>query len=224
MDGIAMKGVGGLLIGIGCVALLISWGVDTTVETGGEVIGYGAHSTYVPRSRVHNIGLVEQRRNYLMISSLVTVVGVLLFGFGTLAENQAKATQPPSGPRCPKCNGVLEGTPELCKHCRAALGWVDGKALTPEDAFRILAERGEQRLRYKEQVQREEAARLERNRKMREGICKAGQSVLNLLPRFDDALHRMVGEENQIIYRFLQWILYFALPIAVALAIVATRR
>lgn len=216
--------------------------MDTTVEAGGKRIGYGQFSQYVPETRVHNIGLMEERRNYLIISSIAVVIGVILFGFGALAENQAKAAQSPSGPHCPKCNGVLEGAPQLCKHCRTELRWVDGRPLTPEDAMSLLRRRQELRLRQEEEeeeFQPQEAIRRERSREQKvaigttarktgEGVGKTGQRFLRLGGalgslgyHFDVRLKRLLGEENNILYRFVQVILYVVFPVAVAIVVVA---
>ena len=71
-----MRIIGLFLILVGFVGFLEAWQMDTTVE---------AHDRY----RVYNIGLMDERRNYLMASGVGIVVGVLLFGFGTLAKNFA---------------------------------------------------------------------------------------------------------------------------------------
>ena len=45
-----------------------------------------------------------------------------------LAQQQAQLA---SLPPCPYCHGRLEGTPELCKHCRSNLSWVEGYPCKP---------------------------------------------------------------------------------------------
>jgi hypothetical protein len=71
---ITMKNLGVLLLVIGGLWLFVSFNMDTTVTT-----GWGA---------VNNIGLMDQRRNHLMISGLIIVVGVILLGFETLAVSR----------------------------------------------------------------------------------------------------------------------------------------
>lgn len=85
--------------------------MDTTVETGGESIGYGLHRTYVPRSRVENIGLMARRQNALLVSGFVLICGTLLVGFGELIYYQIKAKQnpvPPSSPSPAMSAGLVE--------------------------------------------------------------------------------------------------------------------
>ena len=49
----------------------------------------------VTTGQFNNIGLMDERRNYLTISGVGIVVGVLLFGFGTLAKNQTSPSHEP---------------------------------------------------------------------------------------------------------------------------------
>jgi preprotein translocase subunit Sss1 len=94
-----ITGFGLLLVAVGVIGLLVALNKDTTVEVPGQpgqTIGSGEFSTYipsVPSQRVHNIGLMDERRNWLIVSGFVLVGGVLLLGFGTLRE-QIKCQHP----------------------------------------------------------------------------------------------------------------------------------
>ena len=227
-----MKGLGVLLVVLGCLGLLVTWSMDTTVETGGEQIGYGEYSRYVPKSRVHNVGLLEERRNYLILSSVAVIAGIVLYGFGALAEAQAKAKEPPAGPHCPKCNGVLEGRPELCKYCRTELRWGRGqqKPLTPEQAAieQQAYRREQEERRRQQQLSRWRATELELQKATRrweakrrraaliagtvDGMVKVGESIDNTLKKF-------AGRDNKLVYRFLQVFFYGVVPIVVLAAL-----
>jgi hypothetical protein len=73
-----------------------------------------------------------------------------------LAQQQAQLA---SLPPCPYCHGRLEGTPELCKHCRSNLSWVEGYPCKPgmeielkkqiDEAQRLAEEQAEEEARIK---------------------------------------------------------------------------
>lgn len=48
-----------------------------------------------------------------------------------LAQQQAEQARQLTLPPCPYCHGKLEGTPELCRHCRSNLSWVEGYPCKP---------------------------------------------------------------------------------------------
>ena len=79
-----MRPLGLVLIAIGAIGLLIAFNMNTTVEvrTPRTIGDY----TFNETERVHNIGLMDERRNWLIVSGLVLVAGVLFFGFGALSE------------------------------------------------------------------------------------------------------------------------------------------
>ena len=70
-----MRTLGIVLLMAGLLWTLIAFNADTTVTTESQFIG----STYIPSQKVHNIGKMDERRNHLMLSALVIVVGVILF-------------------------------------------------------------------------------------------------------------------------------------------------
>lgn len=80
-----MRGFGFLLLAVGTVAVIFFLNMDTSVATSG---GYGLPS------RVENIGLIAQRQNYLLVSGLVVVVGVLLAIFGGQVSSADSDTTP----------------------------------------------------------------------------------------------------------------------------------
>jgi hypothetical protein len=166
----AAKRVGAVLIVIGCIGLAVSWNMDTTLEAGGERIGSREFGVDVPKTRVHNIGLMDERRNYMLLSALALVVGVITVGFGALAENQATASnRQVTGSRCPKCSGMLEGAPTVCMHCRTELRWVDGKVVTAEEARSLLEKQREQgRIQEERRKQREKEFEERREQQVKE--------------------------------------------------------
>ncbi|MCU1533313.1 MAG: hypothetical protein JWO49_2884 [Arthrobacter sp.] len=82
-----MKKFGYLLFGLGIIIAAFGLSMDTTVETDGQTIGRGDYSVTVPNSRVHNLGLMDDRRTILYGASLSLLLGAIFIGFGTLSEN-----------------------------------------------------------------------------------------------------------------------------------------
>lgn len=130
-----MKQLGLVLVALGLLGAVFAFSMDTTIETGGKTIGSGIYSVTIPSGRVHNLGLMEQRSNVLYTSGLAILVGVILYGFGSIQQNsigpkdEAKSSSTTevtteqsvvSGPvsvqhlvrvLCPKC-GNAESVPE----------------------------------------------------------------------------------------------------------------
>jgi len=87
-----MKGLGLFLIALGALGLLAGLQMGTTVTTPSQTVGFGEFSTYVPSQSVHNIGLMDQRRNVLIAAGFVFVAGIILYGFGAYRV-QARVVQ-----------------------------------------------------------------------------------------------------------------------------------
>ncbi|MBN8448872.1 MAG: hypothetical protein J0M13_07690 [Candidatus Accumulibacter sp.] len=80
-----MKTSGLLLLAIGLIWVAIAFNIDTTVTTDGQFVG----GSYYPGKSVHNIGKMDERRNHLMIASLLVIVGVVLFAFGSTGRTKS---------------------------------------------------------------------------------------------------------------------------------------
>ena len=79
-----MKLFGMILITVGVVGLVVAFNMDTTVEVPkATTIG---DQTFNWTERVYNFGLMEQRSGWLIVSGMVFLGGILLFGFGALSE------------------------------------------------------------------------------------------------------------------------------------------
>ena len=97
-----MRSIGTMLIIAGLIWAAIAFNMPTTVEAGGERIGSGAFSVDIPRMTVNNLGLMEQRRNHLMMSGVAIIAGIILFGFGSVSA--VKLPKPDASTRtCPFC-------------------------------------------------------------------------------------------------------------------------
>lgn len=211
-----MRVIGIVLIAVGCIGGCASCAEDTTVSTDGG-------------SRVHNIGLMDERRNHLIVSGFAAIAGVLLYGFGELSVRRS-----PSGLVCPRCNGALSGKPEVCQHCRTELRWPDGGRPVTREQF------DEERRRRYEAEERERKRIAEENRRMQEREAQWLAEISEKLRRttrivergclairgaivgaglaIDGLLRTAAGDGNEIVYRFFQVLFYIALPAAIVLA------
>jgi hypothetical protein len=90
-----MKPLGIILLAIGFALGIFGFSMDTTVESGGQTIGSGQYSVRVPITRVHNIGLMEDRRLLLYGAGLSLLLGAIFTGFGTLAKATVKGAAAP---------------------------------------------------------------------------------------------------------------------------------
>ncbi len=77
-----MTRVGYIFVVVGLVWCWFAFSADATVRSEEKYIG----NIHVPSARVHNIGLMEDRRNHLLLAGLTILVGVLLVGFGSLQK------------------------------------------------------------------------------------------------------------------------------------------
>lgn len=121
---------------IGGIWVLIAFNMNTTVSTGGQYIG----SIYIPSTTVNNIGLMDERRNHLMMSALLIVVGVILFAFGNSAQtDNRKSNQTPilstpieDAKKCPYCAEMIKLEAIKCRFC--------GVMIDPDDVARQISE------------------------------------------------------------------------------------
>ncbi len=75
-----LKLIGCILLGVGCIGAFIALNMDTTVGVESQIGGW----THV--DRVHNIGRMDARCNWLIVSGLVVITGGMFVGFGFLAD------------------------------------------------------------------------------------------------------------------------------------------
>ena len=127
-------------------------------------------------------------------------------------------------PQCYQCAGRLDDQPKVCPHCRAELAWpYYGPPMHPEEAKR----QQQQETIAAKQEQTEAVVRLAERRQQREESLatwfdafawvfeRGKQAALWLCRqpgRADSAMRHAFGDENVIIYRFTQIMLYAVAP------------
>lgn len=110
-----MKGFGALLAFLGGVILVVAFSMDTTLA----VPGGGSYG--IP-DRVNNIGLMDQRRNYMIVAGLVILCGVMLIGFGSVAKTSETESENDNTKRkCPACAEFVKAEATICRFCNHAL-------------------------------------------------------------------------------------------------------
>lgn len=101
-----MKGFGFFLLAVGAIAFLVGFSMDTSVSTR---LG----------SRVHNIGLINERQNIIIFAGVMTVIGAIFFGLAT--KHQMTADQNSSTTTCPFCAEKIKAEATICRFCQREL-------------------------------------------------------------------------------------------------------
>lgn len=103
-----MKFAGILILIAGLIWALIAFNANTSVESEGVYIG----NSYIPGRKVQNIGLMDERRNHLMLASVAVIVGVILIVLSPRPRQAGDSTR-----KCPFCAEEVKAEAKLCKHC-----------------------------------------------------------------------------------------------------------
>lgn len=101
-----MKGFGIFLLTVGVITFLAGFGMDTSVSSG---LG----------GRVHNIGLINEKQNIIVLAGVITVIGALFFGFAS--KNERNADQSSSTRTCPFCAEEIRPEAKICRFCHNEL-------------------------------------------------------------------------------------------------------
>lgn len=104
---IAMQVTGAIVMLIGVIVCLYALSMDVTVTTEVQNVG----GVKIPSQTVNNIGLMDDRRNTLIMGGLAEVIGIVLIGVGTLNRK-------PAGMKaCPYCAEDIRGDAGVCRYC-----------------------------------------------------------------------------------------------------------
>ncbi len=116
-----MKTLGIILLFVGAVWAYVAFSSDTTVTSESHYIG----NFLVPAQTVHNIGKMDDRRNHLMVSALIIVVGLILFVAGKFipyaSKHGAKTNLGADTRKCPFCAEIVRSEASICRYCHKDL-------------------------------------------------------------------------------------------------------
>jgi hypothetical protein len=102
--GSVMKPAGTIFMVLGLLWMFVAFNMETTVGS-----GFG---------EVHNLGLMEERRNHLYLAGGTMLIGVLLFGFGSVVQRGSGADHG-SLRSCPICAEQIQRQAIKCRFCGA---------------------------------------------------------------------------------------------------------
>lgn len=116
-----MKVFGVLILIIGIIWLVIAFNLSTAVQT-------------MSGSFVNNIGLMDDRRNHLLIAAVLIVCGAIFFGFGEVAES--RKTSNDDLKKCPACAESIKKGALKCRYC--------GQEFDPSEVNALIAKQGQE--------------------------------------------------------------------------------
>jgi hypothetical protein len=122
-----MRGCGWIVLFLGACGLIWGLSLDTTV--GAKSYYSDLESRWVfPRERYHNIGLMGEKQNSIIVASVVAVVGVLLVIAGRsrapthpdILPTSVQVTEEALGPmkKCPDCAEIIRLKARICRFCK----------------------------------------------------------------------------------------------------------
>lgn len=105
-----MKVTGIILLAIGVIAFFVGVSMDTTIAT-----GFGGQ-------RVHNIGLMNDRQNAIIVAGVLAVIGAIFVGFSKKSQPASEnATDNSSVRICPYCAETVKAAATICRFCQKEL-------------------------------------------------------------------------------------------------------
>ena len=111
LSGNSMKKIGITLLVLGVAGIIYACNMKTTVEI--DDWKYGIHT----KASVNNIGLMDKRRNVLILSGLSMIGGIILFGIGSIKGSH----NPDELKTCPYCAEKIKKDAKICRFCNCEL-------------------------------------------------------------------------------------------------------
>jgi hypothetical protein len=112
-----MKVFGIVLLIAGAISFFIGFSLDTTVAS-----GFGGQ-------RFHNIGLMNDRQNIIILAGVLAVIGAIFIGFGS--RNQGSRATNTGCRTCPFCAEAIKDKAIICRFCKKELPPIPMHEATP---------------------------------------------------------------------------------------------
>lgn len=103
-----MKRMGWILLIVGVIFFSFSLFMDTTVSVGFS-------------GRVNNIGLMNDKQNYLMVSIAIIFIGIFILAFERFESRRAEFQSKRQIRACPYCAEEILVQAVMCKHCNCSV-------------------------------------------------------------------------------------------------------
>jgi len=149
------------------------------------------------------------------------LLGLLLGPLGIIVALSLDARK-----TCPRCHARLSRKPQSCSGCSIELFWDGPEPRTerPNEGDR-LRRQDEERRAKEASVQQWRRRLVESNAvniRRREIRQQSVHRILDLPGRFDRGMKDLIGNENELVYRFAQLVLYVLVPLVICLLAVLT--
>ena len=103
-----MKILGFILLIVGIILGVVALNMDTTVASSSLMGSY---------RRVHNIGLMNDRQNYLIFSGIISLMGLILLLFGRKSQNKNEEGSYLDFKKCSQCAEKVKAEAKICRYC-----------------------------------------------------------------------------------------------------------
>ena len=104
-----MRATGIVLLFIGAIAFFVVFTMDTSVAT-----DFGG--------RVHNIGLMNDGQNIIIVAGVLAVIGAIFVGFASKSPQPIESAVENSSVRiCPYCAETIKTAATICRFCQKEL-------------------------------------------------------------------------------------------------------
>lgn len=131
--GEVMRNIGFTLMFVSVVWGYIAFNMQTYIATEAKSIGSGEYSIEVPSQTVHNLSLADERRNHLLIASVLFISGTILFGFGSAIMSRGVDESESGTRQCPFCAEAVKIEAVVCRFCQKDIPPVAEMSVPLED-------------------------------------------------------------------------------------------